>query len=55
MMALVDWLETGSEWAGTEGWSGEGWYVIDMNGIVAGRFDDEGEAMWWLDMSVRVA
>ena len=54
-MALPEYLEAGSEWAETDGWDGVAWYAVDENGIVAGPFDDEGEALWWLEKSARVA
>lgn len=54
-MASEEYLDSGSEWFESEGWHGDGWYVVDANGIVAGVFDDVGEAMWWADKSARVA
>lgn len=36
-------------------YTGPAFYVIDSNGIVAGPFDEIGEAQWWSDKAKRVA
>lgn len=54
MFATEEDLAEGCEWDGADGWEGPGWYVVDYNGILAGRFDDFGEAQWWLDKHKRV-
>lgn len=55
MFASEEYVDAESDWAETDGYEGPGWYVIDMNGIVAGMFDDMGEASYWLDKSKRIA
>lgn len=51
MMATVEWLEESDD----EAFEGTGWYVVDMNGIVAGTFDSDDEAEWWISKSKRVS
>lgn len=48
---MVEWIEESED----DDFSEPAFYVIDANGIVAGPFDDEGEALWWLDKSKRVS
>jgi hypothetical protein len=54
-MTSIEWVDSESEWFETDGYRAPAFYVVDSNGIVAGPFDDEGEAMWWEDKAVRVA
>jgi len=53
-MASVEWVGDGDQHAQDETYTEPAFYVVDPNGIVAGPFDDEGEACWWLDKSKRV-
>lgn len=54
-MSSEEWLDDASEWADDAEYAGPAFYVVDANGIVAGPFDDVGEAMWWSDKAKRVA
>lgn len=49
-MTWIEYLEESDDPEFTE----PAFYVVDANGIMAGPFDDEGEAMWWEDKAKRV-
>lgn len=54
-MTSEEYIDERHELSDDPEWSEDAWYVVDHNGIVAGPFDDEGEAMWWGDKAKRVA
>lgn len=49
-MWQIEWLDESDD----ADFSEPAYYIVDANGIVAGPFDDEGEAMWWIDKSKRI-
>lgn len=53
-MQREEWIDDGDEFSDSQEYDGPAWYVIDGNGIVAGPFDDDGEAAWWISKSFRV-
>lgn len=54
-MLSEEYIDEDHELSDDPEWSEAAWYAIDHNGIVAGPFDDVGEAMWWGDKAKRVA
>lgn len=50
-MSDIEWLDESDDSEFTEA----AFYAVDANGIGAGPFDDEGEAMWWQDKAKRVS
>jgi hypothetical protein len=38
-----------------EGYRGPGVYAADLNGLVAGPFDDHDQCCWWVDKALRIA
>jgi hypothetical protein len=53
-MGTVEWVHTTDDLADDPAFDGEGFYVVASTGIVAGKFDDEGEGMWWLDKAATI-
>lgn len=53
-MSFVEWVDEDHEAANDPEYDGPNFYVVDTNGIVAGPFDDEGEAIWWESKAKRV-
>jgi hypothetical protein len=48
-------VDDAHELAADEAYAGPGVYAIDMNGLVAGPFDDHDECDWWLSKCLRIA
>ena len=55
MMSSEEWVDDAHDLSEDAEYDGPAFYVVDENGIVAGPFDDVGEAMWWSDKAKRVA
>jgi len=55
MMTHSDYVDETHHLAADEAYTVPAWYAYDMNGIVAGPFDDDGEAEWWISKALRVS
>ena len=53
-MMQVEWIDVGDDLTTDESFTDPATYVVDPNGIVAGLFDSEDEAEWWISKCKRV-
>jgi hypothetical protein len=55
MMGHAQWIGEGDELTADECYQGPAVYAVDVNGIVAGPFDDDDQCDWWLSKAQRVS
>lgn len=55
MLTSAEYIEEGDELSADQAFSETAWYAIDLNGIVAGPFDDVDQCDWWISKAQRVA
>jgi hypothetical protein len=54
MLTHADEIDDGHELAADPAYAGPGWYAVDLNGLLAGPFDDADQTDWWIDKALRV-
>lgn len=54
MLTHAEYVGATDDLASDQAWSEPAWYAVDMNGIVAGPFDDADQCDWWLSKCHRV-
>jgi hypothetical protein len=54
VLTHAEYVGATDELASDQAWSEPAWYAVDLNGIVAGPFDSDGECDWWLSKCHRV-
>lgn len=54
MLTHAEYVEDADDLAADQAYEGPAWYAVDMNGIVAGPFDDSDQCDWWIGKACRV-
>lgn len=54
MLTHAEYVQDGDELAQDQAYAGTAWYAADMNGLVAGPFDDADQCDWWISKAMRV-
>lgn len=54
MLTHAEYVDDAHDLAADQAYSGPAWYAADLNGIVAGPFDDVDQTDWWISKAQRV-
>lgn len=54
MLTHPEYVDDGHEVSSDPAYQGPAWYAVDLNGIVAGPFDDADQCDWWISKAQRV-